>query len=79
MIFLPADIVSNFVFFKLSCFLFSDIGENTGYDNSVSGPPSCICSRDYACTVDEDDEIEFIFNIFNVKHLKLKHLFESMT
>ena len=79
MIFFTCGHSLKFRFFKLSCFLFSDIGENTGYDNSVSGPPSGICSRDYACTVDEDDEIEFIFNIFNVKHLKLKHLFQSMT
>ena len=51
------------------CFLYSSIGEPIEFADSVSGPKSCTCSEEYACSANEDNEIDFVFGVVKVKIL----------
>ena len=48
---------------KLHCILFQSVGNKTSWQESVSGPVSCTCSSQYACTADEENELEVVTNV----------------
>ena len=54
------------------CFLYSSVGEQVPFNDSISGPHDCLCSEQYACTAEEDNQVDSIFSVMKVKlHFKL--------
>jgi len=45
------------------CFMFSTLGQPTDFQDSISGPPSCLCSSVEACDINGDNELEFVPDI----------------
>jgi len=48
---------------KEACFLFSNIGEKIGAQECISGPRSCLCSDNVACSSSVNNEVGAIFNV----------------
>merc|ERR1719300_2045807 len=49
--------------FQEWCVLFGSVGEEISYQNCVSGPRSCVCSENFACTATIDNEISVYQNV----------------
>ena len=45
---------------KLSCFLFASISNHTTCKDCISGPASCTCSSNLACSADADNIIDVV-------------------
>merc|ERR1712227_233426 len=51
------DEITNF------CYSYSAIGSSITFDNAISGPRSCLCSQQYACSASEDNIIRMVAGI----------------
>jgi len=49
--------------YQEGCFLFSSIGQQIAFNDSISGPPDCLCSDNFACKADEDNIVDRIFGV----------------
>jgi len=45
-----------------ACFLFSSIGDQVSFPQCVSGPKSCVCSENYACSATQENTISYYPN-----------------
>ena len=48
------------------CSLFSAVGEETEFPEVISGPRSCVCSDNFACSTTDDNLVRNYQNIIQV-------------
>ena len=41
------------------------------FDASVSGPKSCTCSEEFACSANEENEVDLIFGVMKVNLISI--------
>ena len=51
---------------ELGCILYSDIGRTTYQPHTISGPVSCVCSHQLACSASPDNEVEVSVGVMEV-------------
>ena len=52
---------------ELGCVLYSDIGRTIYQPDTISGPASCVCSHQLACTASPDNEVGLTVEVMEVR------------